>query len=63
MDKRAQLILQRAQELFTCEHPNQSWPEANESSHTVVLTIQSHYLARAEDQLLAEGTIDCVDQS
>lgn len=63
MDKRTQLILARAQELFAQDHPGQPWPAADDKPDTPVLALQGRYLSRAEDELLAEGVVDCIDQS
>lgn len=63
MDKRTQLILARAKELFAQDHPGQPWPAATDKPDTPVLALQGRYLSRAEDRLLAEGAIDSVDQS
>lgn len=63
MDKRARLILERAQELFGRDHPGRPWPVAAGRSDTAVLALQGRYLAHAEDRLLAEGVIEPVDQS
>ncbi|MFZ5674524.1 MAG: hypothetical protein ACOZAM_16330 [Pseudomonadota bacterium] len=63
MDKRAQLILERAQELFGRDHPGRAWPVAAGKTDTVILALQGRYLAHAEDRLLAEGAIEPVDQS
>ena len=63
MDQRAQLILNRAHKLFAHAHPGESWPNAIDSPSPKVFAKQAKYLARAEDQLLKEGAIECVDQS
>lgn len=63
MDKRAQLILDRARELYGRDHPGQLWPVAAGKDDNAVLTMQARYLARAEDQLLKESVIESVDQS
>lgn len=63
LDKRAQLILERAQELFGRDHPGQPWPVAAGRDDNAVMAIQGRYLARAEDLLLKEGAIESVDQS
>lgn len=63
MDKREQLILERAQELFARDHPGAPWPVAAGQADHTVLAVQGRYLARAEDRLLMEGVIEPVDQS
>ncbi len=63
MDKRAELILTRAHELFAQAHPGEAWPQVTESPVAKVFAQKAKYLARAEDELLREGRIDCVDQS
>ena len=63
MDKRAQLILERARELYGRDHPGQPWPVAAGKGDNAVLAVQGRYLARAEDRLLKEGVIESVDQS
>ncbi len=63
LDKRAQLILKRAGELYERDHPGQPWPVAAGKDDDAALAIQGRYLARAEDLLLKEGVIESVDQS
>jgi len=63
LDKRAQLILERARELHGRDHPGQPWPVAAGKDDNAALAIQGRYLARAEDLLLKEGVIESVDQS
>jgi len=60
MDKRTHLILARAKELFAAHHGGAPWPSGIASPDAAIL---GRYLSRAEDQLLAEGAIECVDQS
>ncbi len=63
MDKRAQLILTRAQELFAGTHPDETWRAGGDQTDAAVLKRQGEFLSLAEHQLLAEGVIDSVDQS
>lgn len=63
MDERTQLILERAKELFAAEHAGEPWPAVIGTPDASVLAHQGRYLSRAEDQLLAEGLIESVDQS
>lgn len=63
MDKRSELILARAQILFARDHPGLPWPAAGATPDTAMLARQGRCLTHAEDQLLAEGEIECVDQS
>lgn len=63
MDKRTQLILERAKELFAADHAGEPWPAFIDRPDAAILAHQGRYLSCAEDQLLAEGLIDSVDQS
>jgi hypothetical protein len=63
LDKRATLILERAQELYRRDHPGLPWPVAAGQDDHAVLVLQGRYLALAEDLLLKEGVIESVDQS
>ncbi|QIG46927.1 hypothetical protein G5V57_03690 [Nordella sp. HKS 07] len=63
MDKRTQLILARAKELFAADHAGAAWRAAIDNPDAAIMAHQGRYLSRAEDQLLAEGSIECVDQS
>jgi hypothetical protein len=63
MERRTQLILNRARELFSRSHPGETWPKAVDRPDAKVMARQAEYLARAEDQLLKEGKIESVDQS
>lgn len=62
MDARAQLILERAKELLARDHPGAEW-FAVDSPDSKALERRAAYLGRAEDELIAEGRIDSVDQS
>lgn len=63
MDRRSQLILRRARELFDQAHPDESWPGPTDRTGAKTKAMQAKFLSTAEDQLLKEGAIESVDQS
>jgi hypothetical protein len=63
MERRALLILARAKELLARDHPRRAWLSAEDRPDGPALKRQATFLSLAEDQLLDEGKIECVDQS
>lgn len=63
MDKRSQLVLDRARKLFDSAYPGESWLEPSDRPNKQDLERQARCLARAEDQMLKQGLIENVDQS
>jgi hypothetical protein len=63
MERRARLIVERAQELFKDAEPGSQWINPDGSPTQSELKIQAKYLSLAEHQLQREGVIETVDQS
>jgi hypothetical protein len=61
---RAEKVLARARHLFRNDHPDEEWPAPTDLAHDDhLMRITARYLQRAEKDLLADGTIESVDQS
>jgi hypothetical protein len=63
MDKRSELILTRAKELLIGDDPASQWVDASVRLDCETIERQGKYLSLAEQQLLLESRIECVDQS
>jgi hypothetical protein len=63
MERRPLVILARAEKLLACDDPQAMWLSAEDRPDESALMQQGTYLSLAEDQLLDEGKIECVDQS
>ena len=57
-DPRSRMVYSRARQLFRTQLPGVGWPCGELDDDQAVVRLRARYLARAELELLAEGTIN-----
>jgi len=63
-ETRAAKVLAHARVLFKNDNAGHEWPVAGDlAQDEQLMRVQARYLQRAEEDLLAEGRIESVDQS